>query len=132
MAVSAVGRTPYLAYARESAKAEPSSPQARIVTTEVGFRLGRFGLSYTSKDVELLSQDTGQASQDTGFSVTEPFEAILEGAVAAGRMFDAALTPSLEIGTSPLASRQRAIAAYAAVEAGLASSSASRTLLATA
>jgi hypothetical protein len=129
MAVSAVGRAPCHAYARESARAQSLSPQARVVTTEVGFRLGRFGLSYTSKDVELLSDSTGQSAP--GLSLAESFEAVLDGAVAISRVFDAVSPSSAETGTSPLASAQRAIAAYAAVEAGLAWSSASRTRLAT-
>ncbi|NMC48744.1 MAG: hypothetical protein GYA47_04845 [Desulfovibrio sp.] len=129
MAVSAVGRAPYQAYARESARAQTLSPQARVVTTEVGFRLGGFGLSYTSKDVELLSDTTGQSAP--GLSLTESFEAVLDGAVTIGRVFDAVSLSSSETGTFPLASPHRAIAAYAAVEAGLARSAASRTLLAT-
>ncbi len=129
MAVSAVGRAPLQAYARESARAQTLSPQARVVTTEVGFRLGGFGLSYTSKDVELLSDTTGQSAP--GLSLTESFEAVLDGAATIGRVFDAVSLSPPETGSSPLASAQRAIAAYAAVEAGLAWSADSRTLLAT-
>ncbi len=129
MAVSAVGRAPYQAYARESARADPLSSQARVVTTEVGFRLGRFGLSYTSKDVELLSDSTGQSAP--GLSLTESFEAVLDGAAAISRVFDAVSLSSPETGSSPLASAHRAIAAYAAAEAGLTRYAVSRTLLAT-
>ncbi len=129
MAVSTIGRAPYQAYARESDRARSPSPTARVVTTEVGFQLGRFGLSYTSQDVELLSNAPGRSA--AGLSLCESFEAALDGAAALSRMFDAAATSRNDIGDHPLASRQRAVAAYAAAQAGTAATSLPRTLLAT-
>ncbi|MDQ7832714.1 MAG: hypothetical protein RDU30_13345 [Desulfovibrionaceae bacterium] len=134
MAVSAVGQTPFAIYARESAQAASATPlRARVVTTEAGLSLGRFGITYTSRDVEFLDDAPAAATPSGigGFSRSESFAAALEAAtLSQSAMSDAGFSDTGDW-TAPLASRPYAAAAYAAASTAGLTPPPSRTLLAT-
>ena len=143
MAVSTVGLAPFMAYARESSRVEasPSPVRARVVTTEAGLTLGKFGISYTSRNVEFLpdASDSSRSSSKSsspaavaGFSRTESFESVLEAATIARRMVDAIPTVSSDARSGPMATRPHAAAAYAAASLTGRGAYTPRTLLATA
>lgn len=137
MAVQAVGLAPFSAYARESSRAEASQTpvRARVVTTEAGIRLGKFGITYSSRDIELLPDQSSSSSSTApgrGFSRSESFASILEGATLQSRMLDASTVSSRASGdASPTATRPYAAGAYAAVSRAGATAYRPRTLLAT-
>ncbi|NDY56583.1 hypothetical protein G3N56_07480 [Desulfovibrio sulfodismutans] len=142
MAVSAVGQTPFAIYAQESSLAAASSTplRARVVTTEAGLSFGKFGISYTSRNVELLSDDVSVSAANSGsdattalggFSRAESFAAVLEAATLSQRMAEAGSTCGSCDWAMPLATRPYAAAAYSATSTAGLTPPPSRTLLAT-
>jgi len=148
MAVAAVGQTPFAIYARESAQAESAAipVRARVVTTEAGLTLGKFGISYTSRDVEFLPGDavspanpdasasssgSSRSSGPGSFSRAESFAAVLEAATLSRSLTGFGCACGSSDGTTPLASRPYATAAYAAAATASLTPPPQRTLLAT-
>jgi hypothetical protein len=136
MAVSTVGRAPLTAYAQESSRAEASlaSVRARVVTTEAGISLGKFGITYRSRDIELLPDDSGSCSQSSPlrtFSRSESFASVLEAASLSCQMLDAFPATASSTSCDPCATRPYAAAAYAAASRSGVTPFAPRRLLAT-
>jgi len=140
MAVSAVGQTPFAIYAQESSLAAASATplRARVVTTEAGLSLGKFGISYTSRNIEFLSDDasvsaagSGSTAAMGGFSRVESFATVLEAATLSQGMSDVGSTCGACDLTAPRATRPYAAAAYAATSTSGLTPPPSRTLLAT-
>lgn len=143
MAVAAVGQTPFAIYARESAQAASAAipVRARVVTTEAGLSLGKFGISYISRDVEFLPGDASfspatpdaarASSTSASFSRSESFAAVLEAATLSRSLTGLGCACGSRDQAMPLASRPYASAAYAAAATASLTPPPQRTLLAT-